>query len=75
MNIEKLNQLSITDLNTIYDVIDSGKYDGYSIDSIEVQAKGYQYGHEKWKEKIKERSKLLREIKEILKTKIQNILE
>ena len=70
---EGLYALSIAELESLYRLINEGFY-GYSTKNIEVEAKGYQYGHEKWKERLVEREELLKEIREMMKNKIRIIL-
>jgi len=69
-----LYQLSLSELESLYRLIDEGMYDGNSTEDIEVEAEGYQYGHGAWKEKLRKREKLLKEIKGFISTKINIIL-
>jgi hypothetical protein len=69
-----LYQLSLSELESLYRLIDEGIYDGDSTEWIETMAESADYGHEKWEKKLMKREKLLKEIKEFISKKINIIL-
>lgn len=64
-----LSELSLTDLKSLYDLLTEGFVDGHSTQRIAIEAEGFQYGHEKWKERKKIRSKQLRKIEKAIQEK------
>ncbi len=73
-NIEKINALSLADLQALYELIDSGIYDGNSTKRISCEAEGFHYSHETWKARLVERKEILNNIQEVMKMKINNII-
>jgi hypothetical protein len=66
---KNLNELSLTDLKTLRDLLKDGVVDGYSSQIIAVEAEGYQFGHEKWKERKDKRSEQLKKIDKAIREK------
>lgn len=71
--MKNLNELTLPELESLYNLIDKGVVDGLSTKNIEVEAQGYQYGHEKWKKSFKRRKDILNKIKKTIKTKVDEI--
>lgn len=66
---------SLPELESLYNLINNGMYDGYSTKYLRVEAEGYQYGHERWKQLLRERESLLISIKLKIKDRIKDVLE
>ena len=64
-----LSELSLTDLKSLYELLTDGFVDGHSTQRISIEAEGFQYGHEKWKERKEIRSKQLRNIEKAIQEK------
>jgi len=64
-----LRELSLTDLKSLYELLTEGFVDGRSTQRISIEAEGFQYGHEKWKERKEIRSKQLRNIEKAIQEK------
>jgi hypothetical protein len=71
--MKSLESLSIADLRAIYDIINNGIV-GVSTQRIEIEAEGYQSGHEKWKEMKVKRYALLNSIKIEIKKRLTDLL-
>ena len=69
----KLNELTLPELESLYNLVNNGLADGYSTEDLEVEAEGYQYGHENWKKLYKKREKNLDKIRIVIKTRIKEI--
>lgn len=70
-----MDNLTLTELESLYNLINKGFYDGHPTEYIKVEAEGYQYGHEKWKKLLDERESLLRKIKIKISNRINDILK
>lgn len=69
-----MNNLSLTELVTLYNIIDNGLYDGNSTSFIRIEAAGFQYGHEKWKNDLKDREEILFKIRFLIRLKAKNMI-
>ena len=69
----KLSQLSLPELKTLYEVIDSGYVDGNSTPRIRIESEGYHSGHEKWKERLVKREEILSKINNEIRNRVNEI--
>jgi hypothetical protein len=70
----RLQDLSLPELETLRNLINDGTYDGNSTENIKAEARGFQYGHEAWKEALIKRNVLLAEIDTEICQTIKTIL-
>ncbi len=68
-----LDTLSLSDLYSLYDLLDRGIVDSYSTINLEVEARGYGYNHEKKKKQYKVRKLTLKNIKKVIREKVSKI--
>jgi hypothetical protein len=79
----KLKALNLSELESLYYLIDEGIYDGYSTSEIRTKARiievgdypnGNQNGIQMWIEMLNDRKKLLEEIEVVIRNKINALL-
>lgn len=68
-----LDTLSLPELHSLYKMLDKGIIDGNSTINIEVEARGFQTGHENWKLKYANRKKSFKKIKKAIREKTSKI--
>lgn len=68
-----LSDLSLPELHSLYDLLDRGIADGTSSHTINIESRGYGYGHEKWKKRKSTRTATLKRIKKAIREKVSKI--
>jgi len=72
--MKKLNELNLAELESLYRLLNEGIIpDEYSTSQIKAEARGFQRGHEIWKEKLDERQKKLGKIRMAIFNKVKEI--
>lgn len=70
---KKLSELSLVELYFLRKILNKGLIDNEPTSMIDIEAIGYQHGHEKWKEKSIIRTKYLDNIDKAIVKKANEI--